>query len=75
MSFNPPRFDEAVIYYRKAYQIDPHSSFAALRMENCWRAPATAASDALSQAGQRRQLRQSHIAAEATKALREMAAF
>lgn len=32
MSFNPPRFDDAMTYYRKAYTLDPHSAFAALRM-------------------------------------------
>jgi tetratricopeptide (TPR) repeat protein len=30
MSFNPPKFDDALIYYKKAYELDPHSSFAAL---------------------------------------------
>ncbi len=32
MSFDPPRYDDALVYYRKAYEIDPHSSFAALRI-------------------------------------------
>ena len=32
MSFVPPRYDDALAYYRKAYEIDPTSSFAALRM-------------------------------------------
>lgn len=32
MSFSPPKLDEALVYYRKAYEIDPHSAFAALRI-------------------------------------------
>src|SRR5579884_2739741 len=32
MSFVPPKLDDALTYYRKAYQIDPSSSFAALRI-------------------------------------------
>lgn len=32
MSFSPPKLDDALGYYQKAYQIDPKSSFAALRI-------------------------------------------
>jgi tetratricopeptide (TPR) repeat protein len=32
MSFTPPRTDDALSYYRKALDLDPSSSFAALRM-------------------------------------------
>jgi tetratricopeptide (TPR) repeat protein len=32
MSFTPPRADDALVYYRKALDLDPTSSFAALRM-------------------------------------------
>ncbi|HUY18094.1 MAG TPA: tetratricopeptide repeat protein [Candidatus Binataceae bacterium] len=32
MSFTPPKLDQALGYYRKAYAIDPTSSFAALRI-------------------------------------------
>jgi protein O-GlcNAc transferase len=32
MSFSPPKYDDALVYYRKAYELDPHSSFAALRI-------------------------------------------
>ncbi len=32
MSFSPPKAAEALPYYRKAYELDPTSSFAALRM-------------------------------------------
>jgi tetratricopeptide (TPR) repeat protein len=32
MSFTPPRTDDALTYYRKALDLDPSSSFAALRM-------------------------------------------
>jgi tetratricopeptide (TPR) repeat protein len=32
MSFSPPRSDDALVYYRKAYEIDPKNTFAALRI-------------------------------------------
>jgi tetratricopeptide (TPR) repeat protein len=32
MSYSPPRFDSALPYYRKALELDPGSSFAALRL-------------------------------------------
>jgi len=32
MSFSPPQLDNALVYYRKAYALDPTSSFAALRV-------------------------------------------
>lgn len=32
MSFTPPKTKEALSNYRKAYELDPHSSMAALRM-------------------------------------------
>jgi tetratricopeptide (TPR) repeat protein len=76
MSFNPPRFDQAATYYRKAYELDPKSSFAALRL-----------GEMLARTGDRTQairyLKQASadtaanptIAAEATKQLRAMAAF
>ncbi len=32
MSFTPPKYEEALAAYRKAYEIDPQSSFAALRI-------------------------------------------
>jgi tetratricopeptide (TPR) repeat protein len=32
MSFSPPKTDEALAYYRKAYEIDPKNPFAALRI-------------------------------------------
>jgi tetratricopeptide (TPR) repeat protein len=32
MSFTPPRMDNALPYYRKALELDPTSSFAALRL-------------------------------------------
>jgi tetratricopeptide (TPR) repeat protein len=76
MSFNPPRFDQAEIYYRKGYQLDPKSSFAALRLGQ------TLAHTG-DRAGAIRYLKQASadsaanptIADEANKALREMAAF
>ncbi|HYB91544.1 MAG TPA: tetratricopeptide repeat protein [Candidatus Binataceae bacterium] len=32
MSFSPPRTQDALVYFRKAYEIDPKNSFAALRI-------------------------------------------
>ncbi len=32
MSFSPPKTDDALVYYRKAYQLDPKNTFAALRI-------------------------------------------
>jgi tetratricopeptide (TPR) repeat protein len=32
MSFSPPKTEDALVYYRKAYQIDPKNTFAALRI-------------------------------------------
>ena len=32
LSFTPPKYPEALAAYRKAYEIDPHSAFAALRI-------------------------------------------
>jgi tetratricopeptide (TPR) repeat protein len=32
MSFSPPRADDALVYYRKGYALDPRNTFAALRI-------------------------------------------
>jgi tetratricopeptide (TPR) repeat protein len=32
MSFSPPKTEDALVYYRKAYEIDPKNPFAALRI-------------------------------------------
>ncbi len=32
MSFSPPKTDDALVYYRKAYELDPKNTFAALRI-------------------------------------------
>jgi len=32
MSFSPPNADDALVYYHKAYEIDPKNTFAALRI-------------------------------------------
>lgn len=72
MSFSPPKQDEALTWYRKAYQVDPGNSFAALRI-----------GEILAQQGNRdeaiRYLRQASIdsknppqAAEAQKLLRQL---
>lgn len=72
MSFDPPRFDDALTYYRKAYQLDPHNAFAALRIGEIY------AHD-----GDRdravRYLKQAasdpSVGAEATRALKRLAGF
>lgn len=76
MSFNPPRFNDALPYYRKAYELDPHNSFAALRLgqilaRNGDREQATRY---LKQAGSASSSNPT-IAAEATKTLHDMAGF
>jgi tetratricopeptide (TPR) repeat protein len=74
MSFQPPRYSDALPYYQKAYKLDPHSGFAALRL-----------GELLAHSGDRDQaiqyLKQAadagatnpSVATEATKELREMA--
>jgi tetratricopeptide (TPR) repeat protein len=76
MSFTPPRFDDAAAYYRKAYELQPTSSFAALRL-----------GEILAHNGDRdqavRYLKQARadasanpaVAAEADKDLRQLAGF
>ena len=32
MSFSPPKTDDALVYYRTAYELDPKNTFAALRI-------------------------------------------
>jgi tetratricopeptide (TPR) repeat protein len=76
MSFNPPKFDEALVYYKKAYELDPHSAFAALRIgqilaRNGDREQATRF---LKQAGANSSSNPT-IAAEANRTLHEMAGF
>jgi tetratricopeptide (TPR) repeat protein len=76
MSFNPPRFNDALPYYKKAYELDPHNSFAALRIgqilaRNGDREQATRFLKAASaNAGSN-----PTVAAEATRTLHEMAGF
>ena len=76
MSFSPPRTDDALVYYRKGYQLDPKNTFAALRI-----------GELLAQTGQRddalRYLRialgdsakNPTIASEAEKTLKQMGAL
>lgn len=76
MSYNPPKFNDALQYYRKAYELDPHNSFAALRLgqilaRNGDREQATRY---LKQAGADSSANPT-IAAEATKTLHDMAGF
>ncbi|MGA7873671.1 MAG: tetratricopeptide repeat protein [Candidatus Binatus sp.] len=76
MSFSPPKTDDALVYYRKAYEIDPKNTFAALRI-----------GELLAQAGQRddalKYLRialgdsakNPTVASEAEKTLKQMGAL
>jgi tetratricopeptide (TPR) repeat protein len=76
MSFSPPKADDALVYYRKAYQIDPTNTFAALRM-----------GELLAQTGQRDDAlkylkialgdsaKNPTVAAEAEKTLKQMGAL
>ncbi|HEY9158395.1 tetratricopeptide repeat protein [Candidatus Binatus sp.] len=76
MSFSPPRADDALVYYRKGYAINPKNTFAALRI-----------GELLAQTGQRdealRYLRialgdsakNPTVASEAEKTLKQMGAL
>lgn len=76
MSFSPPKTDDALVYYRKAYELDPKNTFAALRI-----------GELLAQSGQRddalKYLRLAlgdsaknpNVASEAEKTLRQMGAL
>jgi Flp pilus assembly protein TadD len=76
MSFNPPKFDDALVYYKKAYDLDPHSSFAALGIgqilarngdrEGATRYLKQASADSTNNPS---------VAAEATRILHEMSGF
>ncbi len=76
MSFSPPKTDEALIYYRKGYALEPRNTFAALRI-----------GELLAQTGQRDEAlkylrialadsaRNPTVASEAEKALKQMGAL
>ena len=76
MSFSPPRTDDALVYYRKAYEIDPKNTFAALRI-----------GELLAQTGQRDDAlkylkialadsaKNPNVASEAEKTLKQMGAL
>jgi len=76
MSFSPARTDDALVYFRKAYQLDPKNSFAALRI-----------GELLAQTGQRDEAlkylrialgdsaRNPTVASEAEKTLKQMGAL
>jgi tetratricopeptide (TPR) repeat protein len=75
MSFNPPRYDDALGYFRKAYSIDPTSALAALRIGEIL-AHEGQREDAirfLSQAASGAKSKDPSIAAEAQKVLGEIA--
>ena len=76
MSFSPPKTDDALIYYRKGYALEPRNTFAALRI-----------GELLAQTGQRDEAlkylrialadsaRNPTVASEAEKALKQMGAL
>ncbi len=76
MSFSPPRADDALVNYRKAYELDPRNTFAALRI-----------GEILAQNGQRGEAlkylkialgdsgKNPTVAAEAEKTLKQMGAL
>ena len=76
MSFSPPKTDDALIYYRKGYALEPRNTFAALRI-----------GELLAQTGQRDEAlkylrialadsaRNPTVASEAEKTLKQMGAL
>jgi tetratricopeptide (TPR) repeat protein len=76
MSFSPPRTDDALVYYRKGYALDPRNTFAALRI-----------GELLAQTGRRDEAlkylkialgdsaKNSTVASEAEKTLKQMGAL
>jgi len=76
MSFNPPHYEDALPYYQKAYALDPHNSFAALRIGELLAHNGD-------RAGALRYLKQASadtsanptVAAEASRQLKQIAAF
>ncbi|MGB8411453.1 MAG: tetratricopeptide repeat protein [Candidatus Binatus sp.] len=76
MSFSPPKTDDALVYFRKGYALEPRNTFAALRI-----------GELLAQTGQRDEAlkylrialadsaRNPTVASEAEKALKQMGAL
>ncbi len=76
MSFSPPRTDDALVYYRKGYALNPKNTFAALRI-----------GELLAQTGQRDEAlkylrialgdsaKNPTVASEAEKTLKQMGAL
>jgi len=76
MSFTPPKYDEALASYKKGYEADPQSSFAALRIGQvlAHQGNRTEAQRFLKQASAD-SAKNATVAAEAQKELRQMGAF
>jgi tetratricopeptide (TPR) repeat protein len=76
MSFSPPRSDDALIYYRKAYEIDPKNTFAALRIGQLL-AQSGQRDDALKylRIAQADRAKNPNVASEAEKTLKQMGAL
>jgi tetratricopeptide (TPR) repeat protein len=76
MSFTPPKYQEALAAYRKAYEIDPQSSFAALRIGQilAHQGNRTEAGRFLKQASAD-SAKNATVAAEAQKELRQLGMF
>jgi tetratricopeptide (TPR) repeat protein len=76
MSFTPPKYQEALASYKKAYEIDPHSAFAALRIGQILAHQGNRAEaqrylkQAVADSG-----KNATVAAEAQKELRQLGAF
>jgi tetratricopeptide (TPR) repeat protein len=73
MAFTPPHYDDALAYYRKAYEMDPTSSLAALRIGEIM-AHEGNRTDALRFLKQASADKSAGIAAEARKVLNEIGA-
>ncbi len=74
MSFNPPKFDDALDYFRKAYALDSNSALAALRIGEIMahQGQREEAIRYLTQAQTAAKLKDPSIAAEAQKILEQV---
>jgi tetratricopeptide (TPR) repeat protein len=75
MSFNPPRYDEALNAFRKAYELDPNSALASLRIGEilAHEGQRNEAVQFLNKARNIAKTKDPSIAAEAQKMLQEIA--
>jgi len=76
MSFTPPKYQEALDSYRKAYEIDPHSSFAALRIGEIFAHQGNRAeAERFLKQASADSAKNATVAAEAQKELRQLGIF